>query len=147
MISSIVLTSEFSSAHLYEQKKWSPEKNTRIFGACYTQYGHGHNYKWEVTLQVPRSKSSRIGANFADNTWIENSQNALDQIVKTLDHQHLNFVIAEFSEKIPTTENISLYLKEKLLQTDLTSSTLSFRLFETENLWTQVQIQKPNEHL
>lgn len=145
MTSSVVLNVEFSSAHLYKQKKWSPEKNLQTFGACYTEFGHGHNYKWEVTLDIPASADLLENKSFE--SWLLVQQSSLNRIAKVLDHQHLNFVIPEFSEKIPTTENISLYLKEKLLQTDLAQWVLSFRLFEMENLWTHVQIRKTNELL
>ncbi|MDX9731554.1 MAG: hypothetical protein RBT63_07270 [Bdellovibrionales bacterium] len=39
---------EFSTAHLYHQPSWSEEKNRAEFGACFSQYGHGHNYRLEV---------------------------------------------------------------------------------------------------
>ncbi len=141
MMVSVVLKSEFSAAHLYEQKKWSVEKNQQTFGACYTEYGHGHNYRWEVTLLVPPRLSSSSPAFSA---WVQKSQSVLNSITGSLDHLHLNFAVPEFREKVPTTENISVYLKEKLLHSSLSSASLSFRLFETETLWTQVQIQNPN---
>lgn len=143
MISTVTLKVGFSSAHLYEQKKWSEQKNRDVFGACYTEYGHGHNYLWEVTFREPPNLTKSTKA-FSD--WIKTTQTNLENMAKSLDHLHLNFAVPEFREKVPTTENISVYLKEKLLDSSLSSVALSFRLFETETLWTQVQIQNPDAH-
>ncbi len=142
MNSFVVLNTEFSSAHFYEQKKWDAKKNIEIFDACYTKYGHGHNYKWQVTLKNP-SGEYLSNHKLALSEWATQSKIVLQSIAKPLDHQHLNFIIPEFANIVPTTENISLYLKDKLLQSELSQFIISFRLYEMENLWTQVQIQNP----
>src|SRR4029077_1388808 len=120
------LTLSFSAAHLYHQKKWSAEKNRATFGACFTEHGHGHNYTWEVTLLKPRPAEL---PSLSFETWLARAQASLEQIVQSLDHQHLNFIIPEFFEKIPTTENIAIYLKEKPLQLEIARAVVSFRLF------------------
>ncbi len=137
MILSIVLNSEFSSAHFYNQKKWAAQKNKETFGACYTEYGHGHNYKLKVKIEVPKNK--------AESPWLSNCQDEINSITRELDHQHLNFVIPEFEDAIPTTENISLYLKNKILKSSIAKHVASFRLYEMDDIWTQVQIKNPNE--
>ena len=137
MNSSMIINSEFSSAHFYNQKKWDEQKNNKTFGACYTEYGHGHNYKLKVKIEIPKNKS--------EPEWIKNCQNSISSITRELDHQHLNFVIPEFKEVIPTTENISLYLKNKILQSPLAKHVISFRLYEMDDIWTQVQIKNPSE--
>ncbi len=144
MNSFIVIKTEFSSAHLYEQKKWDEKKNRETFGACYTQYGHGHNYKWEITLADPPYRFL-ISRKMNHEAWVKYSQDIVHSIGSVLDHQHLNFTIPEFADEIPTTENISLYLKERLLKSEISPFVVSFRLYETEDLWTQIQIQNPAE--
>lgn len=114
----------FSSAHFYEQKKWSPEQNLKKFGACYTQYGHGHNYKLVVTFEAPLAAQEELSS-------------LLKKVCQPLDHQHLNFVLPYFKDKVPTTENIGLYLM-KQLQDQSKYSLHSLRLFENNDLWVEV---------
>ena len=56
----------FSSAHRYFQKKFSEEKNKEVFGRCYTKYGHGHNYLFEVTLMGPVDADTGMVMNLYD---------------------------------------------------------------------------------
>lgn len=135
MINNAILHFEFSSAHFYKQKKWSAQKNKKTFGACYTQYGHGHNYKLKVKIEIPETKIK------SEKQWLKKCQNEIYHIVHDLDHQHLNFVITEFKNSVPTTENITLYLKNKIQNSTISSYVISFSLFEMDNLWTQIQIK------
>lgn len=116
-----ILEAHFSSAHLYSQPKWSKEKNQTEFGRCFTEYGHGHNYlaraEWK---DVPTSEVSHL-------------RNQFDSIVSVLDHEHLNFVIPEFKNKVPTTENICDYLKEKI-QDKIPYPLLRLELFEDHDI-------------
>lgn len=98
----IALEARFSAAHFYHQPEWSPKKNLETFGRCFTEYGHGHNYKaiaeWR---EVPEAAYLELREQF-------------NQIISKLDHEHLNFVIPEFKTKVPTTENICEYLVLKI---------------------------------
>lgn len=137
MILSAIVSSEFSAAHFYKQKKWDAQKNKQTFGACYTENGHGHNYKLKVKIEIPKNKTEA--------EWIKKSLSEIESITSQLDHRHLNFVIPEFEDVIPTTENISLYLKDKILKSSLAKHVISFRLYEMDDIWTLVQIKNPNE--
>ncbi len=127
----------FSSAHLYDQKKFSREENLATFGRCHTPHGHGHNYVLEIFVEGRIDERTKMVIDLTD----------LDSILLTvtdpLDHQHLNFDVAEFKEKVPTTENIALYLREKVrieLQTRHPSLKLKrLRLFETDDLWVEIE--------
>ncbi len=90
----------FSSAHLYNQPKWSKSKNKAEFGLCYSQFGHGHNYILRVTV--------------SDSKEILKIRDQIQKVVSLVDHKHLNFEVAEFKNKIPTSEVIVQYFKEKL---------------------------------
>ena len=48
----LTLQRSFSSAHFYNQPAWSKEQNEKTFGACYTEYGHGHNYTLQVSFKT-----------------------------------------------------------------------------------------------
>ncbi len=120
----------FSSAHRYFQKKFSEAENKKIFGKCYNEHGHGHNYVLEMTVGGSVDPLSGMVINLVE----------VDQILKTvtdpLDHHHLNFDVPEFSKIVPTTENIAKYCFEKIK--DLLPREVNLekvRLYEAEDLW------------
>lgn len=116
----ITLKRSFSCAHFYRQDQWSNEKNRTVFGKCFTDYGHGHDYLLEVTFASGDEKSlSKI----------------LDPIVEGLDHRHLNFVIPEFKTKVPTTENLALYIQDQI---NRSAKIESLKLFERPDLWVEL---------
>ena len=118
----------FSSAHFYNQPKWSAEKNRETFGQCFTEYGHGHDYQLEATVECKKSHAEQI-----------------HQIIRKqsseLDHQHLNFAIQEFKTKIPTTENIANYLTQKIKASfkneKAEAQLMKLRLFESPQVWVE----------
>ena len=128
MKSYVTLEFVFSSAHFYHQRKWSAAKNTETFGRCFTEHGHGHNYKLQVKIENAEVDVSQ-------------EQKGLQTLISELDHEHLNHVIPYFREKIPTTENIALYLKEKMKGLKFCEKIHSFRLYEMEDLWVQVPMK------
>jgi 6-pyruvoyltetrahydropterin/6-carboxytetrahydropterin synthase len=93
----------FSSAHFYNHPKFSKEKNERVFGRCFTEHGHGHNYILEAFLEGPINAQTGLLVNIID------IDKVLHQVVDPLDHQHLNFDIPYFKSRIPTTEAIAQY--------------------------------------
>lgn len=117
----IVLEAEFSSAHFYYQPKWSKEKNAAEFGRCFTEYGHGHNY--------------RLLCEWADvsENEIPDLRKQLCAVVSKVDHEHLNFVIPEFKNKIPTTEVMLQYFEEKLAAA-IPKKLMNLELFETPEI-------------
>jgi 6-pyruvoyltetrahydropterin/6-carboxytetrahydropterin synthase len=120
----------FSSAHRYYQKSFSEEENRKVFGRCYTEYGHGHNYVLEITLGGEIDAKTGMVINLVDVDHI------LKSVTDPLDHHHLNFDVAEFREVVPTTENIAKYCYEKvagLLPKGV--KLVRARLFEADNLW------------
>lgn len=126
----------FSSAHFYRQESFSDDENRRVFGACYTPYGHGHNYVVEAYIEGQFDEQSRLVMNLND----------LDRILKAavapLDHHHLNFDVPEFKTQVPTSENIALYLRARIrkeLQDQSSSLRLRrLKLYETDDLWVEV---------
>ena len=93
----------FASAHRYWRPEWSAEENARVFGACANEHGHGHNYLLEVTVSGDVDSATGYSVDMP-----ELDQILTREIVSALDHQHINYAIAEFGEGglIPTSENI-----------------------------------------
>lgn len=118
------LSFSFSSAHFYEQKLWSKEKNQEVFGACYTPYGHGHNYRLDVGVEL--------------STPEEVVRKALAPVLKTLDHHHLNFDTDWFKEHVPTTENIALFIAERIKSS--IPGLKVIRVYEAPDLWAELEL-------
>lgn len=125
MRSEVEFSETFSSAHFYKNESWSDQKNRAEFGRCFTEFGHGHNY---------RIQASFLGTE--NSVELEKFARALHEEVDHLDHQHLNFDVEEFKTKIPTSENIAAYLLARLQKRQLPVKSL--RLYETEDLWVEV---------
>ncbi|MBC7467356.1 MAG: 6-carboxytetrahydropterin synthase [Bdellovibrio sp.] len=128
----LVVSSNFSSAHLYKNDDMTDAQNRRAFGRCYTDHGHGHNYKLETGFLIDPKLSE---------DEVMKTKNALEQsilsLTTVLDHEHLNFVIPEFQKTVPTTENILLYFEKKLLALKLKNKLAFIKLFEMENLYSE----------
>lgn len=125
------LKSCFSSAHFYAQPQWDAVKNQETFGRCYTPYGHGHNYVLEVGFHIGGEDVLAKKGSY---------ETLLKELTHRLDHEHLNFVIPEFKERIPTTENTALYFLEKL-KLSISEKQIAFvRLYEMDNLWTEIRL-------
>ena len=126
----LYLKKTFCSAHFYTQQNWSEEKNLEVFGRCHTTYGHGHNYTFEVGFQTEPSLIYTDRQTYGG---------ILRALVHRLDHEHLNFVIPEFKNKVPTTENITLYFLDKLKEVLPAEKIYSVKLNEMEDLWTEIR--------
>lgn len=122
----ITLRKFFSAAHFYFQPDWNEEKNKSEFGLCYSKYGHGHNYQWEASFETPSLLIK------------DELEIALDQASLILDHKHLNFDVPIFAQRIPTTENIALFLAEILADMKLSCPLIHLRVYESANLWTEL---------
>jgi len=99
----------FSASHLYRQPDWSEEENRARFGKCANLPGHGHNYRLYVTVEgeVDPATGFIIDLGHLDRLVGE-------KVVDRLDHQHLNSALPEFAEKIPSSENLILWILEQL---------------------------------
>lgn len=122
-----IFQGKFSSAHLYFQKNWSEEKNREEFGRCFTEHGHGHNYRLEVEIEGPTEAPPRDWAQF------------VFEECDRFDHQHLNFDLPEFQNLIPTTENIALVLTERLEKRLGPNKLRRLRLWEMDDLSVEIQ--------
>lgn len=125
MTKTLTVSAHFSSAHFYAQPAWDAERNRREFGRCYTEFGHGHNYRVEAAYETTAANAPTL-------------ENDLREVTTVLDHEHLNFVIPEFRAAVPTTENIALYLWSKLEEKNSPARLVSLRLYEMTDLWVEV---------
>ena len=111
MIVYLTRTVRFAAAHRYFRPDWSEERNQEVFGACAHPHGHGHNYVLEVMVAGRPDPETGFSVDLSK----------LDELLRVevrerLDHRHLNHDVPVFVEggKIPTTENLLIYLWERL---------------------------------
>ena len=117
---------QFSASHRY----WLPEldeaENKRLFGACSRFHGHGHNYVLYVSL-----------AGELDQYGMVENLSVVKQVIKRevtsqLNYSYLNDTWSEFQETLPTTENISRIIWQRLAPY---LPLVNIRLFENSELW------------
>ncbi len=123
----------FSCGHRYYQPALSEEANREIFGSCYSEHGHGHNYILEAYLEGPIDPLTGMVINLMDVDAI------LKVVTGELDHRHLNFDVPAFKDEVPTTENVAKFcfrrIQEELEKGASPAKLTSVRLYENEDLW------------
>jgi len=92
----------FSASHRLHCDDFSPEKNVEIYGKCNNPHGHGHNYRIEVTVggQVDPKLGMICDLGELD-AFVQN------EILERYGLQNLN-TFPEFKDVVPTTENLSV---------------------------------------
>ena len=116
----------FNAAHKLYNKNWSNERNREIFGKCSNENYHGHNYELIVKLRGEIDRDTGMVYDLGD----------LKNILKTeiedlLDHKNLNIDIPYFNDVIPTTENLSIFIWNKLRNAIELDCEISVILYET----------------
>tara|TARA_B100000035_G_scaffold26623_1_gene20764 strand:+ start:697 stop:1104 length:408 start_codon:yes stop_codon:yes gene_type:complete len=116
----------FNAAHRLYRKDWSDEKNNSVFGKCSNPYFHGHNYELIV----------HVTGNIDPETGYVIDMKILKNLIKSeiedkLDHKNLNQEVPEFYNKIPTAENIVVFIYNALRPNLNSKLQLSVTLYET----------------
>jgi len=121
---------QFSASHRY----WLPEldeaENLRRFGAASRFPGHGHNYVLYVSLGGKLDQYGMVQNLSVVKKVIK------EQITEQLDYGYLNQVWSEFSETLPTTENIARVIWQRLAPH---LPLVNIQLFEHPELWADYQ--------
>ena len=121
---------EFSASHFYHNPKLSPDENRRLFGKCNNPNGHGHNYTVEVTVTGNVDPRSGFVVDLKDLKEILNRE-----VMDVLDHRFLNKEVAEFAGTIPTTENLAIWIWQRLQGKFTVARLHRVRLYETVDLF------------
>lgn len=118
----------FCASHKYYNKKWSKEKNRRVFGKSINY--HGHNYLLEVSITGKVDKETGMIIN------IDRLKKIVGRIIDEFDHKNLNEDIPYFKKIQPTVENISKVLFN-LIKENLPEGLLLYkiRLYESDDVW------------
>ncbi|TKR92118.1 hypothetical protein L596_006832 [Steinernema carpocapsae] len=100
----------FSAAHRLHSSQLSDEENCEIFGLCNNKNGHGHNYRWKVTLQGPIDPSTGMVYNLSD------LKKEMKKVVEMVDHKNIDLDVEYFRDGkvVSTTENVTVFLHREL---------------------------------
>jgi|SRR5664279_1826671 len=116
-----------SASHRLHAESLTDEQNRSTYGKCNNPYGHGHNYSLEVTVSGQVSRETGMVCNLVDlDEAVRNT------ILERFDHQNLN-VLADFSQSVPTTENLTEVIFNILKQSFHSAHLEKVRIEETAN--------------
>lgn len=117
----------FNAAHRLFNPTFSDEKNEAVFGKCNNLNYHGHNYTILVCLDGPIDPETGYVID------LKILSDIIDEEVKEpFDHRNLNLDCPEFENIIPTAENITLVIWNKLRKRLDETFTIELTLWETE---------------
>lgn len=118
----------FSAAH----RLWSPQlteaENVALYDKCANPNGHGHNYILEVTIQGEPDQRTGMVLNLTDIKQIIE-----EQVIRWVDHKHLNHDVPWLEGVIPTTEMLVIKFWERLVRKFPAGMLYAVTLHETEN--------------
>ena len=115
----------FSASHRLHSDRMSDEENRVTFGKCNNPYGHGHNYRLEVTVSGPVDERTGMVCNLVDlDGFVER------EVLSRYDLENLN-TLREFSQTVPTTENLCVEIFDILKRGFIQAHLENVRLEET----------------
>lgn len=100
---------QFAASHRLYSPRLSEEENLRVYGKCAYPYGHGHNYRVEVSSLGPADADSgrAVDPALLDRLMAE-------QVLEPLDHRNLNTEVDAFRDAVPTSENLGIEICRRL---------------------------------
>lgn len=121
-----------SASHRLHSEDLTEEENRAAFGKCNNPFGHGHNYRVEVTVAGPIDAETGMVMNMVDLDRVVG-----ERVLARFDHANLN-LDPLFGRQVSTTENfcIAIYelLKPVIGKTGTDGARLeTVRIEETEN--------------
>ncbi|HEY8747515.1 MAG TPA: 6-carboxytetrahydropterin synthase [Tepidisphaeraceae bacterium] len=126
---------EFSATHRLHNPKATDAENGRIFGKCNNPHGHGHNYELQVTLKGEPDENGLLIE------VPEMERVVAAEVIGKFDHKNLNVELAEFSELIPTVENIAMVIYRMLKPAfaGTRAGLASVTVWETPKTWCEYE--------
>lgn len=99
----------FAASHRLHSAALSVEENAATYGKCNHPFGHGHNYILEVT----------VGGEVDSRTGVLLPLARLDELVQSdvlqlFASRNINLDVPQFSELVPTAENIAAVIAQIL---------------------------------
>jgi 6-pyruvoyltetrahydropterin/6-carboxytetrahydropterin synthase len=121
---------KFCAAHRYWNEQWSEKENFKIFGDDI--YLHGHNYDLDITISGKINEDSGFIVNLHTLNKI-----VQELVLSEIDHSQIEKDIDYFKNRQPSTENMVVYIWEKLVNNIPSPAKLySIKLQETPTIST-----------
>lgn len=99
----------FSASHRLHLRSLSNEANQQLYGKCNNPFGHGHDYVLEVTCEGRVNERTGL---LLDGAQLDRLVE--EQVLRAFAFRDLNHDVPEFSELVPTTENIAAVIVQRL---------------------------------
>jgi 6-pyruvoyltetrahydropterin/6-carboxytetrahydropterin synthase len=116
----------FNAAHRIYNPSWDDEKNASVFGLCSLPNFHGHNY--DLIVKLTGDINPETGYVFDMKVLKDIIE---EQIIQRYDHRNLNLDVPEFSERIPSAENIAISIWDILRKHISQEYQIQIVLYET----------------
>jgi 6-pyruvoyltetrahydropterin/6-carboxytetrahydropterin synthase len=145
MTTTVTRRFRFCASHRLHSNQLSQSENSRVYGKCNNPYGHGHDYILDVSVTGELNATTGLIVRLADLDALVTTE-----ILNSFAYRNLNHDVAEFARLVPTTENVSLVIAEKLRQRwpdyfPYASAHLSgISIHETDRNSFQVLVPKPS---
>jgi len=127
----------FSAAHRLYNPQLSDEENRAIYGKCANPYGHGHDYRLEITVRGVPDPITGMVMNLTELDTLVQAE-----VLRHLDHKHLNEETPPFDHIPPTSENLVAFIVEQLTPHLQGNARLyRVRLWETPRSYFEWQVE------
>lgn len=101
----------FSAAHRLHVAEFDEARNDALFGKCNNPFGHGHNYEIEVSVAGPIDPRTGRAVDIGRlDRFVES------EVIARYDHRYLNEELPEFEREVPTTENLGVEIRRRLIE-------------------------------
>ena len=120
----------FSASHRLHCDAMTEQENQAVYGKCNNPHGHGHNYTLEVTVKGQIDQRSGFVVDLKQLKEIMNRE-----VIDAMDHRFLNKEVAEFKDRIPTTENVAIAVWGRLQPKLNVAELHRVRIYETPELF------------
>jgi 6-pyruvoyltetrahydropterin/6-carboxytetrahydropterin synthase len=128
----VVRRAHFNAAHRLHNPAKSAEWNAATFGLCNNPNFHGHNYELEVMVEGDVSTDTGY---VLDVTVLKAIIER--EVTSLLDHRNLNLDVPWFAARLPSAENIAVFIWERLVSQIPQGRLTRIRLWETPRNWVE----------
>jgi len=101
----------FSASHRLHRPDWPEQRNRLVYGKCNNPHGHGHDYLLEVTVAGRVDPHSGRLVDVAQLDALVASE-----VIRPFDHANLNVEVPALARRVPTTENLALEIRDRLMR-------------------------------
>lgn len=101
----------FAASHRLHRPGWPEETNRLVYGKCNNPHGHGHDYLLEVTVAGAVDPSSGRVADVARLDAL-----VQEEVIRPFDHANLKEQLPAFAAVVPTTENLAVEIRDRLVR-------------------------------